>query len=185
MTSVIPFLESAWRMYISLLLSFGLAFSKYFYAAYCLTKPLFSLCKMFFKLCTVYALFFKSSLVRLKESVDTWSCVSLENSLTIGALLKVGIIYAFPCNFIWNWFLFGSGTPWSFRIFDIPKNSIGSVSPLLIRTKFPMIVTVLSSLSFKVTGTSVYYLNESVICLELPFIAKLDGLQYQPSIQAP
>jgi len=61
-------------------------------------------------------------------------------------------------------------------MFDIPKNSIGSVSPLLIRTKFPITVTVLSSLSFKVTGTSIYHPNESVICLELPFIAKLDGL---------
>src|SRR3954454_5483608 len=59
---------------------------------------------------------------------------------------------------------------------DIPKNSIGSVLPLSIQTKFPMIVTVLSSLSFKVIGTSVYHSNESVICLELPFMAKLDGL---------
>src|SRR2546423_8365075 len=61
-------------------------------------------------------------------------------------------------------------------MFDIPKNSIGSVSLLLIQTKFLITVTVLSSLSFKVTGTSVYHPNESVICLELPFMAKLDGL---------
>src|SRR5438045_6903196 len=61
-------------------------------------------------------------------------------------------------------------------MFDIPKNSIGSVSPLSIRTKFVITVTVLFSLSFKVIGTSVYHLNESVICLELPFMAKLDGL---------
>src|SRR4051794_13303562 len=61
-------------------------------------------------------------------------------------------------------------------MFDIPKNNIGSVSPLSIRTKFPITVTVLSSLSFKVTDTSVYHPNESVICLELPFMAKLDGL---------
>src|SRR4051812_12104767 len=61
-------------------------------------------------------------------------------------------------------------------MFDIPKNGIGSVSPLSIRTKFPITVTVLSSLSFKVTGTSVYHPNKSVICLELPFMAKLDGL---------
>src|SRR5436190_10082205 len=61
-------------------------------------------------------------------------------------------------------------------MFDIPKNSIGSVSPLSIRTKFPITVTDLSSLSFKVTGMSVYHPNELMICLELPFIAKLDGL---------
>src|SRR5438045_9558538 len=61
-------------------------------------------------------------------------------------------------------------------MFDIPKNSIGSVSPLSIRTKFVITVTVLSSLSFKVTGTSVYHPNELVICLKLPFMAKLDGL---------
>src|SRR2546423_10198223 len=61
-------------------------------------------------------------------------------------------------------------------MFDIPKNSIGSVLPLSIRTKFPITVTVLSSLSFKVTDTSVYHPNESVICLELPFMAKLDSL---------
>src|SRR2546423_7966288 len=61
-------------------------------------------------------------------------------------------------------------------MFDIPKNSISSVSLLLIQTKFLITVIILSSLSFKVTDTSVYHPNESVICLELPFMAKLDGL---------
>ena len=72
--------------------------------------------------------------------------------------------------------LFGSRTPWIFQIFDIPKNSISSVLPLSIQTKFLITVIILSSLSFKVTGMSIYHPNESVICLELPFIAKLDGL---------
>src|SRR6266498_1221301 len=67
-------------------------------------------------------------------------------------------------------------------MFDILKNNIGSVSPLSIRTKFLITVTVLSSLSFKVTGTSVYHPNESVIYLELLFMVKLNGLStFHPS----
>src|SRR6266498_20047 len=45
-----------------------------------------------------------------------------------------------------------------------------------ILKKFLITVTVLSSLSFKVTGMSVYHPNELVICLELPFMVKLDSL---------
>ena len=65
------------------------------------------------------------------------------------------------------------------RMIRIHGSRIASLS---IRTKFPITVTILSSLSFKVTGTSVYHPNESVICLELPFMAKLDGLSaFYPS----
>src|ERR1041384_4566963 len=55
-------------------------------------------------------------------------------------------------------------------------HSIGSDSPLLIRAKFLVDVTILPSLSFILIGTSVYHPNDSNICLELPFIAESEGL---------
>src|SRR4030095_5441388 len=58
----------------------------------------------------------------------------------------------------------------------IPKHSIGLGSPLSIQVKFPVAITVLPSLSFILTGTSINHPNDSVICLELPFISKSDGL---------
>src|SRR3954453_10574692 len=75
-----------------------------------------------------------------------------------------------------NWFLVRSRMPLTFRIHVIPIHSIGSGSPLSIRAKFPVAVTVLPFLSFTLIGTSVYHPNDSVIYLELLFIAKSDDL---------